>query len=210
MERVIITIARGFGSGGKAIAVELSNQLGIPCYEKEILTMASEQSGISEELFYARNEKLKGSLLVNYLKSIPIDYVVEPMDKKFTHDNNLFNIQRQIIEDLADTQSCIIVGKCADNILSGRNNVLKVFIDAPMKECIKSLKQRLNVDENEAIRLINKTNKYRSDYYQYYTGGKDWHNPINYDICLNTGFLERKICVELIKAAIELKRTSNA
>ena len=165
MQNYVITIARGFGSGGKQIGLRLSKKLGIPCYEKEILAMASEKSGINKALFVERDERLKGSYLVNVMKSVPKDYTVEPSDRKFTHDNNLFNIQREIIEELAKNQSCIIIGKCADHILKDYPNVLKVFIDAPMADCIASIKERMGVSEEEASRLIVKTDKYRSDYY---------------------------------------------
>lgn len=205
MDNYVITIARGFGSGGKSIAVELGKKLGIPCYEKEILTMASQKSGINETLFIERDEKLKGSYLRNFLKSVPSDYTVEPSDRKFTHDNNLFNLQKEIIEELGKSQSCIIVGKCADNILRDKRNVLKVFINAPVKTCVRSIVNRMGVEEDEAVRLINKTDKYRSDYYKYYTGGKDWKNPVNYDICLNTGYITREKCVEIILETVNLK-----
>lgn len=206
MKHVVITIARGFGSGGKAIGVALSEQLGIPCYEKEILRMASDKSGISQALFEETDEKLKRSFLKRVIGSVPSNYTVEPSDKKFTHDNNLFNIQRKIIEELANTESCIIVGKCADYVLENRKNVIKVYVDAPMSSCIRSIKERMGVGDMEAIRIINKTDKYRSDYYKYYTGGREWKNPNYYDICLNSGTLGRKKCIEIIKELYEERK----
>lgn len=206
MKHVVITIARRFGSGGKAIGVALSEQLGIPCYEKEILRMASDKSGISQALFEETDEKLKRSFLKRVMGSVPSNYTVEPSDKKFTHDNNLFNIQRKIIEELANTESCIIVGKCADYVLENRKNVIKVYVDAPMSSCIRSIKERMGVGDMEAIRIINKTDKYRSDYYKYYTGGREWKNPTYYDICLNSGTLGRKKCIEIIKELYEERK----
>lgn len=206
MKNVIITIARGFGSGGKAIGVALSEQLGIPCYEKEILRMASDKSGINQALFEETDEKLKRSFFKRVMGQVPRNYDVEPSDKKFTHDNNLFNIQRRIIEELARTESCIIVGKCADYVLDNRPNVIKVYIDAPMNSCIKSIRERMGVDDMEAIRIINKTDKYRSDYYKYYTGGREWTSPVYYDICLNSGTLGRQKCVDIIKALYEERK----
>lgn len=206
MKHVVITIARRFGSGGKAIGVALSEQLGIPCYEKEILRMASDKSGISQALFEETDEKLKRSFLKRVIGSAPSNYTVEPSDKKFIHDNNLFNIQRKIIEELANTESCIIVGKCADYVLGNRKNVIKVYVDAPMSSCIRSIKERMGVGDMEAIRIINKTDKYRSDYYKYYTGGREWKNPTYYDICLNSGTLGRKKCIEIIKELYEERK----
>lgn len=206
MKKYVITIARGFGSGGKAIGVELGKRLGISCYEKEILRMASEQSGINESLFWARDEKLAGSYLKNViLKPVPHNYVVEPSDRNFIGDNNLFSIQSDIIRVLASTQSCIIVGKCADSVLDPDVKALRVFIDAPLQNCVRSIMERMSVDAREAERLILKTNKYRSEYYKYYTGGKNWRDPLNYDICLNTGMISRENCVSVIMDTLREK-----
>lgn len=205
MSKVVITIARGFGSGGKSIAVELGEQLGIPVYEKEILQMASDKSGISKSLFEETDEKLRGGFLKRSFRGVPSNYKVEPSDKKFTHDNNLFHIQNEIIQELAASGSCIIVGKCADYVLKNRKNVIRVFIDAPMSDCIRSITNRMGVGDQEAIRLINKTDKYRADYYKYYTGGSNWKSPTNYDIMLNSGSLGRKGCVEILKDLYEKK-----
>ena len=207
MKHVVITIARGFGSGGKEIAVKLSEQLGIPCYEKEIINMASEKSGISKVLFEETDEKLKQSFLKKMFGSVAVNYKVEASDKKFTHDNNLFHIQREIIEELARTESCIIVGKCADYILKDKQNVIRVYIDAPMTSCVRSIINRMGVEEMEAIRMINKTDKYRSDYYKYYTGGRVWTDPVNYDICLNSVSWGRDKCVEIIKQLYEERKS---
>ena len=207
MKNVIITIARGFGSGGKEIGVKLSKALDIPCYEKEIVNLASDKSGISKVLFEEKDEKFKVSFLRKMIGSVPNNYKVEPSDKKFTHDNNLFHVQREVIEELAKTESCIIIGKCADYILKDRKNVIKVYIDAPMYYCVKSIVDRMGVEEMEAIRMINKTDKYRSDYYKYYTGGGTWNNPVNYDICLNSGYLGRDKCVQIIKEVYEERKS---
>ena len=110
MKNVIITIARGFGSGGKDIGVRLSKLLDIPCYEKEILSLASDKSGISKELFEETDERVKISFLRKMVGSVPVNYKVEPSDRKFIHDNNLFHLQREVIEELAKTESCIISG----------------------------------------------------------------------------------------------------
>lgn len=205
MSKVMITIARGFGSGGKAIGVALAEQLGIPCYEKEILRMASDKSGINQTLFEKTDERLKGAFLKKMIGTVPRNYKVEPSDKKFTHDNNLYHIQCEIIEELAETQSCIIIGKCADYVLQNRKGLIRVFIDAPMNICVRSIQNRMGVGEEEAVRLINKTDRYRADYYRYYTGGREWRSPTNYDICLNSGSLGREKCVEILREMAQKK-----
>ena len=205
MKRFVVTIARGFGSGGKYIGEKLGERLGIPCYEKEILTMASEKSGISMEIFAQSDEKLKRSLLVKELTQIPRSKVLSPQDKAFTSDNNLFAIQTEIIQTLADTQSCIIVGKCADYILRNSNNVLSVYIDAPRRACLNSIMSKMSVSEKEANKLIEKTDKYRADYYKYYTGGRDWLNPTNYHLFLHSDKFGRDACVDILESIIEYK-----
>ena len=205
MKTYVITVARGFGSGGKAIATKLGERLGIPCYEEQILTMASEQSGVNEALFNEVDEKLRGSLIIKQLKNQPRNRLVKPSDKKFTSDINLFNIQAEIIRQLAKTQSCIIVGKCADYVLGDADNVVKVYIEAPRKECVESIMEKLQVSASEAERLIIKTDKYRADYYKYYTGGNYWTNPINYDMTLNSARVGRDRCVDLIEAYLKMK-----
>ena len=110
MDNFVITIARGFGSGGKQIGLALSKQLGIPCYESQILSMASNYSGINKDLFFKVDEKLRGYHLIKRLmKSANKDDIVEPTDRSFISDVNLYNIQAKIIKELAKQQSCIII-----------------------------------------------------------------------------------------------------
>jgi len=202
----VITIARGFGSGGRQIAMDLGAQLGIPCYESQILTMASDLSGLNRGLFLEVDEKLRGNFLVQKLKKSPSsDEVLLPMDKDFVSDVNLYNIQAQVIRELAHSESCIIVGKCANHILEGFRNVVSVYIEAPREFCLRTVMERLGVDELEAQRLIETTDRYRADYYRFYTGGKSWTDPIAYDLTLNRGRVGAGTCVALIKALVELK-----
>ena len=205
MDNYVITIARGFGSGGKDIGTRLSKELGIPCYERQILTMASEKSGIDESLFVETDEKLRNKYIANFLRKLPTPNVYEPHEKEFVSDVNLFNIQAEIIRSLAKTESCIIIGKCADEILREYDNVISVYIEAPRSACVKSIREKMHVSEERAHQLIHSTDKYRAKYYNYYSGGKDWTNPINYDLVLNSDRIGRQKCVELIKAYIKIK-----
>ncbi len=199
MNNYVIAIAREFGSGGKEIGYKLSEKLGIPCYEQDILKMASEFSGIEEERFNETDEKLRGSYLIKYLQGDPSPYLISPEDRDFVSDVNLFNIQAKIITDLSETQSCIIVGKCADYILRKKNNVLNVFVTAPLYYLIESIKEKMNVDEREAERLVKRTNRYREDYYKYYTSRKEWKDPNYFDMILNSARLGRDTCADIIE-----------
>ena len=201
----VITIARGFGSGGKDIGMRLSKELGIPCYDRQILTTASDQSGIDESLFVENDEKLRGKYIANFLRRVPVTGVLEPWDKDFVSDINVFNVQADIIRSLASTESCIIIGKCADDILRDRKNVISLYIEAPRQACIKSICEKMHVSPERAAKLIISTDKYRSNYYSYYTGGKKWTNPTNYDMVLNSDRVGRDKCVEIVKNYIQLK-----
>jgi cytidylate kinase len=206
MKNYVITIARGFGSGGKDIGNRLSKELGIPCYERQILEMASEQSGLSQELFKNVDEKLPTGFLRKRLQGFPsTNYVVSPTEKHFVSDVNLYNIQARIIRDLANTESCIIIGKCADVVLRNFGNVISVYIEAPREACVQSIMEKMSVTEQEANRMIYHTDKYRADYYKYYSGGGCWTNPTNYDLTLNSARVGRQQCVELIKDYLKIK-----
>ncbi len=202
----VITISRGFGSGGKTIGINLSEELGIPCYEDQLLRMASDYSGISEQLFAQVDEKLRGSYIQKKLAGFPnINRIAKPTDKKFVSDDNLFNIQAELIRRLAETESCIIIGKCANLALKDCPNVLSVFVEADMDYCVENVKERLCVNDAEAERLILKTDKYRSDYYKYYSRGQEWKDPKAYDLILNSGRLGMEKCAEAIKEMLKIK-----
>ena len=206
MDNFVITIARGFGSGGKQIGLALSKQLGIPCYESQILSMASNYSGINKDLFFQVDEKLRGYHLIKRLmKSANKDDIVEPTDRSFISDVNLYNIQAKIIKELAKQQSCIIIGKCANHLLRDYENTVSVYIEAPRAFCVKNVIERLGFTEEEAHRMIYQTDRYRADYYKYYTGGETWTNPVLYDMTLNSDRMGMDKCTELIIQYLKIK-----
>lgn len=203
-ENFVITIARGFGSGGKTIGLELGKMLGIPCYEEQILDMASEASGLSRALFQETDEKLRGKLFSRRLQGMPTRTTAEPHTKAFESDVNLFNLQAEVIRSLAATESCIIIGKCADQVLEYCPNVFRIYIDAPRDFCVSRITKRLCVSEKEANRLIAKTDKWRADYYRFYTG-RDWTNPTNYDLFINSQRVGVSQCADVIRMYVEYK-----
>lgn len=205
MNTYVITIARGFGSGGKEIGLKLAERLGIPCYERQILKLASEESGLSESLFNRVDEKLRGKSIIKRLTTIPFHTVAEPQEQRFESDINLYNIQAQIIRNLANTTSCIILGKAADYVLKDYDNVASFYIEAPRAACVKSIMEKMGVSEQEAHKLIRKTDKYRADYYKYYTNGNYWTNPVNYDLTLNSDRVGRDACVDVIEQYVRYK-----
>lgn len=205
MKNYCITIARGFGSGGKDIATRLSKELGIPCYDRQLLTIASDKSGIDESVFVECDEKLRWSHISNKLRAVPVTGVLEPHEENFVSDVNAFNIVADIIRSLAKKENCIIIGKCADDILREYPNVISIYVEAPREACVNSICEKMHVSRQRANQLIKSTDKYRAKYYNYYTGGKDWTNPTNYDLVLNSDRIGRDKCVEIIKEYIKIK-----
>ena len=205
MDNYIITIARSFGSGGKEIASVLSEKLGIPWYERQILTMASQNSGIDESEFVEVDEKLHGNYLIKSLTKLPTTSVLRPESRAFVSDLNLYNIQAEIIRELSHTQSCIIVGKCADQILRGKPNVFSVFVDAYRADCISKIRSRIYVSEERANDIKKRTDKYRTAYYKYYTRGENWKDPLNYNMFLNTSRNSVSECADIIADAVKIK-----
>ena len=125
MENFVITFARGFGTGGKAIASQLAKELGIHCYENRILTLASQLSGLDENIFQEVNEKMREtSGFSSFLRGLPRSRRYISRNEKFVSDDKLFEYQSEIIKDLAEKESCDIGGKCADYVLKGKPNVV--------------------------------------------------------------------------------------
>ncbi len=205
MDNFVITVARGFGSGGKQIASKVAEELGIHCYENRILTLASQMSGLDEQLFREVNEKMREKKVSSFLRGLPITSRPKPEDKEFVSDEKLFEIQKEIIEHLADSESCVIVGKCADWVLRDRKNVVSVYIEAPRRYCVKNVMERMGVNEATAHKSIEQTDKYRAAYYEHYTGGNYWTNPVNYDMTLNSERVGREGCVKVILDYLKMK-----
>ena len=154
MRNIVITIARQYGSGGKTIGAMLAHELGINCYSREILRMASEDSGINERLFGMSDEKVRHAPWFRLL-SRPYDgELLTPENKEFTSDDNLFNYQAKIIKDLAAKESCVIVGRCADYVLREYPNVVSVFIHADRKFCLDRSMERHSMTEKEMQKFI--------------------------------------------------------
>ena len=127
MGKVVITIARQYGSGGRTIGQMLSKELGIPYYDKELLKLASEESGIHEGLFAGADEKLKNSPLLRITKKIYHGQLISPQSDEFTSAENLFNYQAKVLREMAKVSSYICIGRAADYVLADFSNVISVF-----------------------------------------------------------------------------------
>lgn len=207
MTRFVIAITRTCGSGGTTIGKMLSNDLEINMYDRELLRLASEDSGISETLFANADETVKNNLLYTISKKVYSGELIPPESDDFTSNDNLFNYQAKILRELAEKESYVVIGRCADYILKDYPNIFKIFIHAPHDYCVKHQMKNLCISEKEAIKQIKKSDKYRREYYHYHTGIK-WEQAQNYDLCLDTSKLGFENCVKYIKEYIKLRLNS--
>lgn len=204
MDNVVITIARQYGSGGKTVGEMLAKEMGIPFYNDNLLKMASEESGISEQLFRQLDEKLKNSLFNRVSLDIYTGELIPPESSDFVSEKNLFNYQAEIIKRLAKTHSCVIIGRAADFILKDYPNVVSVFVHGSKEFNLARAMEYNSMTEEEMKKFIVKTDKYRADYYKHYTG-REWTDARNYDLCLNSSKLGFQKCVEEIQAYIKVR-----
>lgn len=202
----IITISREFGSGGREIGKKLAEELGIPFYDKELLEMASKESGICEELFYKNDETHSNSLLYSLVMGT---YPLSPNGKiqpDMPLNHKLFLAQFDTIKGVADKGPCVIVGRCADYVLNDRKDVIHFFINADMLAKRKRILKRYDIEKDKVQDFIRKTDKNRANYYNYYTDMK-WGEAKNYDLCINSSAIGIDGAVKLIKTYINAKET---
>jgi cytidylate kinase len=204
MEHYVITIARGYGSGGRTMGKLLAEELGIHYYDRELLRLASDDSGINEELFVKADEQHKKSLLYRIAKKEYKGELIPPDREDFVSNDNLFNYQAKVIRQLAEQESCVIVGRCADYILRDMNNVIKIFVHASLEDCVKRLEDMFSLNPKELEKKVQSIDKRRADYYKYYTGRK-WEDAKNYDLCLNSQQLGFDKCVQIVKSYINIR-----
>ena len=204
MQNIVITIARQYGSGGRLIGKMLSEELGIPYYDRQLLQLASDDSGINEKLFAGADEKVKATALFRIAKKVYNGELIPPDKDDFVSNDNLFNYQAKIIKELAEEDSCVIIGRCADFVLKDYPNVISVFIHADEDKCAERIGEIRRMEPKELRKHMADVDKRRGTYYKYYTG-KEWSDDRNYEICLDSGKLGYRGCVEAIKQQIKLR-----
>ncbi len=184
----VITIARQYGSGGREVGIRLAEVLGIKSYDRELITMAAQKSGMSSEILNHADEKATNSLL--YTLALGSSYYgAASIGTDVPINDKLFITQSQIIRDLAAEGPCIIIGRCSDYVLRTNPARFSVFIYAPIEARIRRVIERgAAKTEKEARDLISRTDKRRINYYNYYTGRK-WGSPDNYNMMLDSSFL---------------------
>ncbi|SDB53721.1 Cytidylate kinase-like family protein [Ruminococcaceae bacterium FB2012] len=199
--RSIITISREFGSGGREIGKKLAEDLGIDFYDKELLEIASKESGITQELFVKHDETYTNSFLYSLVMG---NYPVTPdgrINPEMPLNQKIFLAQFDTIRSLAEKGPCVIVGRCADYVLRNQDHVINFFITGNMAHKRRRILERYDIEKNKVEDFIRKTDKRRANYYNYYTDMK-WGEAKNYDLCVNSSKTGIDGAVELMKAYI--------
>ena len=208
MRNLVVAIGREFGSGGKEIGQKLADRLSIKCYDSELLSIAAKNSGFCEEILQKNDEKPTNS----FLYSLVMDtysmsgYTSAPfVDMPLNH--KVFLAQFEAIKKLASEESCVIVGRCADYALAGDPDCVSVFIHADMDFRLKRIKADSDKefkDDNKVIDFINKTDKKRSNCYNYYSRQK-WGDARSYDFCLDSSILGIDKTVDMIIEYLKIR-----
>ena len=190
---IVITIAREYGSGGRYIGKLVAEKLGIKLYDKEFVKKVAEETGLSEE-FIKNNEQKRDALA-----DLNNGYYFG-----LNNADELFLKESEIIKNTAEKESCVIVGRCADFILNDRKDVTKVFIYSNMENKVKRATEFYGLDKAKAEKEITRINKLRANHYKHYTE-KEWNNPNNYDICINSDTLGVEKSADLICEIVNKK-----
>lgn len=182
-KKIVITISREYGSGGHYVGELLAKRMGINFYDKNLINLISKKSGLSKEYVEANNQKLASFKYID------------------NNDDRIFIAEEKVIKDLAKKESCVIVGRCADYILKDNKDTIKVFLYSSSQDKVKRAVKYYNLEEDKALKEINKINNERAKHYKYYTN-RDWYDFANYDIALNVDYLGVGKTAELLEQVI--------
>lgn len=196
MPKSVITVSRQFGSGGRTIGRLLSERLGVPFYDKELVQQVADETGLDAAFIEEKGELSPSKSFFSFAVSQSIPY----MNNGLSISDFLFCAQRQVILKLAE-QPCVIVGRCADSILREREDCFNVFIHADMAFRAERIVRLYGESEKKPEQRLTDKDKKRKIYYKHYTD-REWGDADNYDMCLNSGKIGIEKCVELILDAI--------
>lgn len=202
MKKIIITIARQYGCGGREIGKRLAEEFGIEFYDREILRIVADKSGVRESYFHAADEKVATSLLYKIVSSLT-PKSAEPLSEGGPlGDENLFKLQSEVIRKLADKSSFVIVGRLAEHVLKDRDDVISVYLHADEEFRIKRASAENAMDEVETAKILRKRDKERAEYCRHYTG-RNWGDANYYMLSVNTGRIGIDKTVDIIKRLAE-------
>jgi len=201
MEKFVINIGRQLGSGGREIGEKLANQLGIAFFDKELIQIASQESGLGREFFEQADEKTSHSIIGGLL-GLRSGFADEMFSNSFLSNEILFKIQSDVIREIAEQKSAVFVGRCADYVLKDHPRCLNLFISADTIDRVKRISQIQLLPESKAKDYIEKLDKKRASYYNYYSN-KIWGAAESYHLCVNSSFLGIDETVSFIREFAE-------
>lgn len=185
-KKIVITIARQFGSGGREIGEKVAKLLGIPMYDKELIKDAASKGSLNEEVLKSTDESAANSLLYTLAMGSNIIGVSRHFGYKMPLNDKLFILQSEVIKEYAAAGSCVIIGRCADYVLKDEKDILKIFVYGDLEHRVARITERYpDIKSTQVIDVINKTDKRRASYYNFYTGNK-WGKYDNYDLAINS------------------------
>lgn len=209
MNTYVITIGRELGSGGKHIGEIMAQQLGIPVYDRRLITMAAQESGLAPEVIAKADEKSgKGymSQLIRALSS-PYSTFMNIYNNSISNEN-LFKLQADVIRQKAETENCIIVGRCSDYVLRDHPRHINIFVRADYADRLKFVQERYDITREQAKELIERTDSIRSDYHNLYSE-TNWGDSRSYDICVNSSLLgldgTAEVLLTFVKKALKIE-----
>lgn len=200
MEKFVVCISRQFGSGGHEIGRKLAAKLGIKFYDKELLARIAKESGMSEQLVTYYDELPSKSLLFSLaMDAYPMSFTEMPINQK------VYQAQVDTIKNIAENESCVIIGRCADSILSEYKNLISVFVHSDMDSKLARVMEREQLTADKAKDKIVKTDKKRASFYNFYSMDKRWGDASNQDLTLDSGKIGIDNSVELLCEYIKLR-----
>lgn len=199
----IITITRQYGSGGHDISKLLAQKLDIPFYDKELISLAAKESGVSPEVFAQADEKRSNSLLYSLSTGLYTYGNGYSTMGDLPMNDRLYILQHKIIKEKAEKETFVVVGRCADYILKEYDNVVKVFVYADIDARTRRAVERQDIEPSRARQAVAKADKNRANYYSFYSGQK-WGAPENYDLCINSTRLSAEQAADIVIEYIKI------
>ncbi len=204
-ERFVINIGRQLGSGGKAIGKRLAEIYGISIYDKTLLKLAAQESGFCQEFFEQADERASKGFMRSIIGGVRIPFIGDgAIYNNYLSNDALFKIQSDVIRQIAEEESCIFVGRCADYILRDHPRCVNIFISADMPDRIKRVCAIRSVSESKAKEIIEHVDKKRSSYYNYYSCNT-WGAAATYHLCINSSVLGEEETTTFINEFINKK-----
>lgn len=196
-DKFVITIGRQYGSGGREIGQKVAQKLGVKCYDKELISIAAQKSGMCKEVMEIYDEKATSSFLYSLVMDSYAGMYNTPGIIDVPINQKVFLAQFDTIKNIAAKESCVFVGRCADYALDDMKDVINVFVTSDLDDRIKRISERLMISESKAKDKVIKTDKKRAGYYNYYTN-KIWGEASTYDLCVNTSKIDIDKAVDII------------